>query len=120
MATWPATLPAPLAQGYGITPADPVVRTDFEVGAKRARRRTAARNDSVSVSWNFTDAEFQAFREWFEDDATGAAGGAAWFNVTLRLGNGGAAEEEARFAGVFKADATAAQRWLVSATLEVR
>ena len=35
MATWPTTLPAPMAQGYGIDPVDPVIRTDMEVGAAR-------------------------------------------------------------------------------------
>lgn len=120
MATWPSTLPAPMAQGYGIDPVDPVIRTDMEVGAVRARRRTAARQDRVAVTWAFSDTELETFRDWFDDDATGAAGGSAWFYIGLRIGNGGSTTEEARFTGSWRASFMGAGRWQVNATLEVR
>lgn len=120
MATWPTTLPAPMAQGYSIDPIDPVIRTDMEVGAVRARRRSAARQDKVGVAWAFSDTQLQTFREWFDDDATGAAGGSAWFYIALKVGKGGSTTEEARFTGPFKAAFLGGDRWQVTATLEVR
>lgn len=120
MATWPTTLPQPIADGYMLAPEDPGIRTDMEVGAPRARRRTHARNDRVDLRWLFTDAQFATFRSWFDDD-TGAGGGAAWFDVRLRIGSGGMADVEARFAGVWKsADHIAPDLWVVTATLEIR
>lgn len=121
MATWPTTLPQPISDGYGITPEDPTIRTDMEVGAARTRRRTRARNDRVDVRWLFTDAQFVIFRDWFDDDAAGAAGGSAWFYIRLNIGTGGVQTVEARFVGIFKrGDFTPPDVWQVSATLEIR
>lgn len=121
MATWPTALPQPVADGYGITPEDPAVRTDMEFGAARSRRRSRARNDRVDVKWLFTDAQFETFRDWFDDDATGAAGGSAWFNTRLKIGTGGMQAVEARFAGVWKrGDHIAPDLWFVTASLEIR
>lgn len=120
MAAWPSTLPAPLASGYGVKPVDQTVRTDMESGAARQRRRTTARNDKVTVSWVMTDAQAAIFRAWFEDDAAGAAGGAAWFGVVLMLGTGGAVSVEARFVKPPDLSLIAAKLWTVSGELEVR
>jgi len=120
MATWPANLPAPLVEGHALEPVDPVVRTDMEVGAPRARRRTSARNDRYPVSWLFTDSEMASFRSWYDDDTTGIAGGSAWFNVSLYDGHGAQNNVEARFAGIYKAQVVAGRNWRVTAVLEVR
>ena len=120
MAAWPGTLPAaPLANGGGLEPVPQSVRTDMEFGAARSRRISKARNDKVSVSWNLSDAQMDIFRTWFENDSE-AAGGSAWFTISLRIGDTGATSQEARFIGAFRAQPVGAQRWLVSATLEVR
>ena len=119
MATWPATLPAPLLPGYQLAPIDPVSRTDMESGAPRARRRTYARNDRLQVSWIFNDTQMAAFRTWFESDAE-AAGGAAWFYVKLRIGKTGATTEEARFTGPWQASLAGYNVWHVTAPIEVR
>lgn len=119
MATWPATLPAPLLDGYGVNPAEQVVRSDMESGAPRARRRSTARNDHVPVNWRMTDAQFAIFRAWFDDDAE-AAGGAAWFSISLPIGNGGFSTVEARFAAIYKSSALPGLNWQVNATLQVR
>lgn len=120
MADFPSTLPQPLASGYGISPLDQTVRTDMEVGAARVRRRTSARLDRVTLSWIFTDAQLATFRAWFENDSTGAAGGASWFNVNLAIGTTGLVAVQARFVGVYKADHLGALIWSVSAEVEVR
>lgn len=121
MAAWPATLPRPLVTGYQLAPADPVIRSDMEVGAARARRRSAARNDQVAVTWHFTAAEMAVFRAWFDDDSAGAAGGAAWFSgIDLALGTTGLVSSEVRFTGVWQASAEPGLNWSVTARLEVR
>lgn len=120
MATWPAVLPAPLAEGYTLSPGDQTIRTDMEVGAARVRRRTTARNDQLNVGWTLTVAELDTLRDWFDDDVTGIAGGTAWFTVALDVGTGSTtASVEARFVGPFKT-ARLGKKWLVTATLETR
>lgn len=120
MATWPNTLPKPQISGYAISPGDQAVRTDMDVGTQRVRRRTFARNDKISASWVFTDAQMSAFRTWFDDGTTGAAGGSAWFTVTLPIGTGGSSAVEARFTGPFKVGAIGPLLWNVTADIEVR
>lgn len=119
MATWPATLPSPQTSGYGLEPVDPVMRTGMEIGATRARRISAARNDRINVTWDMTDAQMNIFRAWFENDAE-AAHGAAWFYVTLADGYGGLNSVEAKFAGIYRATVFNVLDWRVTATLEVR
>ena len=122
MSAFPATLPNPQVSGYQVSPLDQTARTDMESGAGRSRRRTAARNDQVAVVWQFTDTQMAAFREWFDADTVddGAAGGAAWFDLSLPVGDGGLDAVEARFIGPFRAGMPSNLIWSVSATLEVR
>lgn len=120
MATWPSTLPSPQFGGYQLNPVDPVVRTNMEVGALRARRRSAARLDHVNVAWLFTDAQMAIFRAWFDDGSTGVAGGAGWFTVTLATGDGGKISVSARFAKTFRATLIEGMSWRVAGELEIR
>ena len=116
MATWPITLPRPLADDYGIQPVDPSIRTDMDVGAARVRRRTRARNDRVRVVWQLTPEQAAIFRAWFEDDA-GAAGGSAWFDIQIDIAEGGLQDVEARFADMWRGDLQGKNQWRISATL---
>jgi hypothetical protein len=85
MRRWPSSLPGPIEPGYRLTPVDQSIRTDMEVGARRLRRVSAARRDSVEMTFRFTDAEMAAFRAWFGDEAWSTAGEsdslAAWTAV---------------------------------------
>lgn len=119
MATWPATLPAPSLAGYQLAPTEQSLRTEMEMGAARSRRRSYARLDRVQVGLILTDAQMDIFRTWFEDDAE-AAGGSAWFSVSLRIGNTGATSQSARFIGAFSASLLKSDQWSVSAQWEVR
>jgi hypothetical protein len=119
MADFPSTLPAPLADGYAVRPVDQTVRTEMDVGPARARRITRSRLDRVPVSWVLTDEQLEEFRTWFDDDDQ-AAGGAAWFNITLKVNGGGASAVEARFTGAPAFDFLGADLWRVSGELEVR
>jgi hypothetical protein len=120
LSSWLITLPAPVVNGYALKPVDQTVRTDMEGGAARARRRTAARNDKVSASWVFTDAQMALFRPWFEDPVAGAGGGAVWFAISLPIGTGGVASVTARFIWPFTATYLAGMSWTVAAELEIR
>lgn len=74
MRRWPDVLPTPSFPGFGLTPYDAVLRTDFEVGAARVRRTTLARADKISCAWLFSDAEMAAFRSWFDDQPVSLSG----------------------------------------------
>lgn len=115
MAAYPTNLPGPQVDGYAISPVDQTVRTDFEVGAARVRRRTRARNDVLDLSFVFNPAQFGTFRTWFESDA---AGGATWFDIALDTG-AGVATHEARFKGPWKAERSGTG-WRITAQVEVR
>lgn len=117
---FPSSLPAPLLEGYQIAPQDQTARTEMEFGAARVRRRTRARDDRLSVAWRLTDSQMATFRAWFEDDVSGAAGGAAWFDLDIQVGDGGTQNKEVRFVGPFSASALGRALWGVTATLEVR
>lgn len=116
MATFPATLPAPLAAGYNITPVDTVVRTDMEVGTQKSRRVSYSRQDKIKVGWLLNGSQCATFRDWF-DASSGANGGQAWFDIILNSG-GGTGTVQARFSGVPQID-FAKPFWAVTATLEV-
>ena len=118
--SYPSTLPGPSMPGFGLSPVDPSIRTNMEVGAQRVRRRTKTRLDKVTLEWIFTDDQMGEFRTWFDDDTgVGADGGAAWFEVALAFGSG-LTTVEARFTNTFKAVAAAGLRWNVTAEVEVR
>lgn len=121
MATFPTTLPQPLISGYKINPKDQTVRTDMDTGTARVRRQTTDRGDHVTVKWLVTDAQLDTFRTWFDGTtASDAQGGAAWFTITLNLGNTGQESASARFAGPYIVEpATSTDMWYISARLEV-
>jgi len=116
MVIWPDTLPLPQRAGYQLTPTDPTVRTDMEVGSSRVRRRTFARADRISLRWWFTDTQMAVFRSWFDQQAAGA-----WFSgLPLATGDGEVVATEARFVGAFTQSLLPSLKWEVSAELELR
>ncbi|MCU0919681.1 MAG: hypothetical protein MUF16_05000 [Burkholderiaceae bacterium] len=120
MATWPSNLPSPIKASYAINMQDQCVRTDFEAGNPRVRRRTAARIDLIDVSWTFTDAELAEFRAWYEDSSTGISGGAGWFQIDLAVGDTGINTVDARFTRTFVARMQPGLNWTVESQLETR
>lgn len=122
MATFPTTLPAPLLNGYQANPQDQVVRTQMEVGTARARLRSTAKIDKVTVQWLFTDAEMATFRTWWYQGSAsgGSATGTSWFTISLATGQTGLTSVTARFLGPYQAQAGAGLLWTVRAELEVR
>lgn len=118
MATFPTTLPGHLSSAHGFTTKDQTVRSDMEMGPARVRRISTARNDTVPLSWVFTDAQMEIFRDWFDLD-TGANGGAAWFFMTINVGYGDVTQE-ARFKSGSIKTSRVGKTWSVSSEVEIR
>lgn len=113
---WPSVLPNPSVSDYGYDPTDQTVRTDMESGTPRVRRRTTSTHSTFSVSWMMDGAELALFEGWHQHVING---GVAWFDVTLKTGNG-LQTHEARFVGPYAAKALSPGNrfWTVTAKLE--
>lgn len=74
MRKWPDMIDPPVSEGYSVAPVDQARRTEMETGTARARRVTKARRDRVKAVIRLADAEFDAFRAWYGDEAWSAAG----------------------------------------------
>lgn len=68
MRLWPDVLPGAERPNYGLQPVDPSLRTDMEVGARRLRRLSFARQDMISVSWRFEDDQMAVYRAFYGDE----------------------------------------------------
>lgn len=112
---FPATLPAPLRDGYGIEPQDRVARQRFEAGNRRSRRLFDSAPFLVSVAWRFTAAQFAAFEDWYANDI---AHGADEFQIALANGLG-MNTVTAAFEGMYDVTASAGLQWRVRASLRV-
>lgn len=116
MATWPGQLPPPTLSGYGGEPAQAFLRTDFEAGAARQRRRFTDAPETLTLTWKFTAIEMATFRAFWRTDL---GMGAAWCSMTLDLGEGLTAHST-RFIKPYQYRALPGMNWLVSADVEVR
>ena len=114
--TWPDRLPLPTIAGYGMTPADTILRTEMESGNTRTRRRFTRTIARVTAAWVMRDDQYMIFEAWFEHRALG---GAAWFSARL-YGGMGTHAQEARFVQPYQATPLIGDRWQITATLEVR
>ena len=117
MPTWPATLPAPLIDGYTLQPFDNCTRSPMESGHQRVRLEFEGDKDFLTVNWLMTGDQFGAFRDWFKDDI---ADGEAWFDAEMDYDGEGMKAVEARFAAKFAAKHEPPSRWRVSAKLELK
>jgi len=116
MATWPATLPAPETDGYTIEPQQAFIRTDMDQGPARQRRRFTTAPTHHQVKWILTEAQLATLESWFDGSING---GASWFAISLRNGQG-LQTVEARFIAPFQAAKLPGLSYAVTATLEVR
>ena len=119
MASWPSTLPLPIADGYAIEIQDATVRTDMDVGPARVRRRTTSVPDRITLSCLFTAAQMSAFRAFWDGDWVG---GAAWVSIPLRDGrSANSVVRECRpVPATYRAVPESVELWQVSLTVEVR
>lgn len=114
--TWPATLPLPSVEGYGVSPQEAVLRTEMESGPARQRRRFRQTPTRINVRWLFGEYQFALFEAWYKFHADE---GGQWFEITL-LGGLGLLPHEARFTRQFEARLLPARRWEVKGELEIR
>jgi hypothetical protein len=49
--TWPATLPLPTVQDYGVRRGEAILRTEMEVGPARQRKRFKQVLTRIAVRW---------------------------------------------------------------------
>ena len=116
MALFPATLPAPLIDGYSGTQDQAFIRTDMEAGSQRQRQRFSAANTQMSISWLFTAAQMATFKTFFD---TTINRGSDWFTYTLDLGAGDISYD-ARFTQPYQFSYVEGDNWRVSGNIEVR
>lgn len=116
MAAYPATLPAPTAEGYGIRPVDRVARSNIESGARAARARFTSAPARLPVRFVFTEPELAVFEAWLRHTALD---GAAAFDIDLASGQG-VNSVSALFADDPRTEAHPAGGYIVTATLFAR
>ncbi|MDP2331804.1 MAG: hypothetical protein Q8M19_14030, partial [Reyranella sp.] len=115
--SWPATLPLPTMEGYGIEDMPSLIRTDMEAGAPRQRLSSTQARSELVVKWEFTRFQLAIFEAWLRHRARY---GATWFNMDYLAGLG-LVPCEARFKnGKVPIKGRNGQRWVVTATLDVR
>ena len=85
MPTFPATLPAPLVNGFAYIPTDAVVRTQMDSGPARQRRRFTQFPTVFQATWRLTQAQLLAFEQFHH---TSLSDGQAWFTLSLYTGAG--------------------------------
>lgn len=115
MPSWPETLPEPLLDGFSVTPNDNALRTDFEQGNSRVRRRYTAVRSGVTIGWLFeTDAQMAEFVEFWKDELLD---GTEWFDISLNLG-AGRATQYLRFMKPYSSVPLGGGLWRVSGEVE--
>jgi hypothetical protein len=74
--SWPASLPAPLIDGYNAKPKPTFVRTEMDSGRARNRRRTITGATEFQQRYRMTMSQVATFEAWFENEALGGAAAA--------------------------------------------
>lgn len=115
MPAYPATMPYPTQQGYGLAPQSAVARTDMEAGAGRARRRFRSKPTRITLRWLLTEAQFAVFEAWW---SLTTLDGTVWCDMPV-LNGGGVTSVSSRFTGPYR-EALSNILHEVSAEVEVR
>lgn len=116
MPLYPATLPRPSVDGYGLSPFDPVVRSRFAAGRKQSRERQRTPPTAIAVRWIFTEAELAVFESWWHHVALDGAGA---FDIELANGQG-INSVTASFADDWRMEALESGAYAVTANLHAR
>jgi hypothetical protein len=112
---WPANLPLPLLD-YSAQPANGTLVSEPSEAVRIARSRFQRTNAAISVSWNFTAAEYSSFKAFY--DAT-LGNGCAQFSLSLRYPlNSELTDWMVRFVGDYQSEYLDGT-WGVRANLDV-
>ncbi len=71
MASWPGTLPNPIADGYQEIMADNIIRTKMEVGLAKVRKRSTAAPVRFQLAYNMTAAQVTTLETFFNTTING-------------------------------------------------
>lgn len=114
---FPAGLPRPLRNGYGLNHVSPLMRSELQSGRARQRRKYTSVPSIASVSWLLTQQEATIFESWFRYDIVD---GSEWFNAVLRTPMG-LQPYECRFVDMYSGpELVGITHWRFSANLEIR
>jgi hypothetical protein len=116
MISYPSVLPAP-TRDYSLTINNSAIRTQMESGRYRQRRRFLDSENTISVKWLFTDAEFQLFESWTFHALDGAT---SWFECPVLVSGGGVTTHQVRIqSGSLQAALNRDGGWTVTSVMDV-
>ena len=113
---YPSVLPVPEVQGYGFTPQNNKVRTQFESGPARVRRIHRSPTTNFTVGNKLTREQLAIFEYWWVNEALD---GSQWFETTLVNGVG-VSTVDARAVDEYQVQALASEVFQLTWELEVR
>lgn len=117
MIQYPAELPLPLQEGYGLSTVDPMRATQMVTGRTRYRVRHRFVPTEVKVNFNFSEEEAGIFEGWY---ARTISDGLEWFEIRLQT-PAGFTLYDAHFKGIYQGpDLTQLTRWRYSAVLQLK
>jgi hypothetical protein len=117
MIQYPAELPLPLQEGYGLSTVDPMRATQMATGRTRYRIRHRYVPTEVKVNFNFSEAEAAQFEGWY---VWAINNGFDWFEMPLQTPVG-FKNYIAHFKGIYQGpDLTQISRWRYSAVMQLR
>lgn len=113
---YPSVLPVPEVQGYGFTPQNNKVRTQFESGPARVRRIHRSPTTNFTVGNKLTREQLAIFEYWWVNEALD---GSQWFQTSLVNGVG-LSTVDARAVEEYQVQALASEVFQLTWELEVR
>lgn len=113
---YPSVLPVPEVQGYGFTPQNNKVRTQFESGPARVRRIHRSPTTNFTVGNKLTREQLAIFEYWWVNEALD---GSQWFQTSLVNGVG-LSTVDARAVDEYQVQALASEVFQLTWELEVR
>lgn len=117
MSTWPPTVPHRISvTGAEYRSASNAARTTFDVGPDKARPRSTATRYEISGTIRMTNAEFAAFRTFFEQDIKQ---GTQIFDMVDPIAPDGGMYVRAQIMDGFSAASVSGGKWIVSLRLKV-
>lgn len=112
---FPTSLPPPTLAGYGNRFSDSSVRTERDLGPDRIRQEEIQPIRLETVSWDFSEAQFNEFEYWYE---VHCRGGISEFDIVLSDYSESVAWSTAKFIGHYRSEnLQPGFRWRVDADL---
>lgn len=117
MIQYPAELPLPLQEAYGLSTVSPLSSTKLVTGRRRFRVKHSYVPNDVNASFIFEDDEASYFEAWFEDTLKN---GFEWFLCPLKTPMGFQLYEARFLDGYTGPDLVQVSRWKYGAKLMLR